>query len=111
MLWQAPLRVERSIGFRRKGVLVDDGESGRGDDVGDAENLADGLDESGLAGTHLSVEGEDAAGAYAVDELACGVRQAVGGGDGDGHRFFPVSVTMGMIISSIEMPPCWKVSR
>ena len=24
---------------------------------------------------------------------------------------FPVSVTMGIIISSIEMPPCWKVSR
>jgi hypothetical protein len=27
------------------------------------------------------------------------------------YRFFPVMVTMGIIISSSEMPPCWKVSR
>ena len=27
------------------------------------------------------------------------------------HLFFPFMVTSGMIISSIEMPPCWNVSR
>ena len=26
------------------------------------------------------------------------------------YRFFPVRVISGMSISSIEMPPCWKVS-
>ena len=27
------------------------------------------------------------------------------------YLFRPVSVTMGIIISSSEMPPCWNVSR
>ncbi len=32
------------------------------------------------------------------------------GAAGRSQRFFPVSVTTGMIISSIDMPPCWNVS-
>jgi hypothetical protein len=39
-------------------------------------------------------------------------RPSIEGGVGVGlHLFFGVNVIRGTIISSIEMPPCWKVSR
>ncbi len=42
-------------------VFVNDGEGGAVYDVVDSESLADGFDESGFAGPHLAVEGEDVA--------------------------------------------------
>lgn len=54
------------------GVFVDDGEGGRGDDVGGAEGFADGTDEGGLAGAHGAVEGEEAALAHVVHKSTGG---------------------------------------
>ena len=55
-------------------VLIDDGKGGGGDDVLDAECFAEGLDEGGLACSHLTVEGHDAvAGQHFADELVCGL--------------------------------------
>ncbi len=42
-------------------VLVDNGEGGAVDNILDTKSLADGLDEGGLAGSHLAVEGKDVA--------------------------------------------------
>jgi len=50
-------------------IFIHDGEGGRGDDILDAQLLADGFDEGGLAGSHLAVEGEDGVLAYLTDEL------------------------------------------
>ncbi len=53
-------------------IFVDDGEGGRGDDIFNPEFLADGFDERGLAGAHLSVERKHAAGAYLADKFTGG---------------------------------------
>lgn len=53
-------------------VFVDNGESRGGDDVGNAQLLANGFDESRLARPHFSIEGEDGIVTHFSDELAGG---------------------------------------
>ena len=62
--------VNQLAAFRT--VFVDDGESGRVDDVFHAEAFAYGFDERGFAGSHVAVEGEDRAFAHGGDEFPCG---------------------------------------
>ena len=50
-------------------VIIDNGKGGRGDNVIDAQLLAQRLDEGGLAGTHLAVEGKHVALTHLADEL------------------------------------------
>lgn len=58
-------------------VFVDNGESRGGDDVGNAQLLANGFDESRLARPHFSIEGEDGIVAHFSDELAGGFMNLV----------------------------------
>ena len=66
-------------------VFVDDGEGGAVYDVVDSESLADGFDESGFAGPHLAVEGEDVARWHGGDELSRGLADVVDAVDDDFH--------------------------
>ena len=54
-------------------VFVDNGEGRGGDDVGNAQFLANGFDESRLARPHFSIEGEDGIVTHFSDELAGGL--------------------------------------
>ena len=92
-------------------ILVDDGEGGAVDGVADTEGFAEGLDEGGLAGAHLAVEGYDTGrGADGAEELLGRVVEV--GQRGDVNRaHLGCRVMKGTIISSIEIPPCWKVPR
>ncbi len=118
------------------GIFVDDGKGGRCHSVFHSERFADGLDEGGLAGTHLAVEGENASVAHCLHELLCGSGKArsvfysylfhhthvpaIGLWSVSLqltlpkanclYRFFPRKVMRGTSISSRLMPPCWKVS-
>ena len=106
------------------GIFVDQWEGGGGDDILDAQFLADGFDEGGLAYPHVSVDGKDFGVAHGVEEVAGGLVDLVEAFEFKIHflhiafpflvfvyyRLRGVRVMRGTIISSIEMPPCWNVS-
>ena len=66
-------------------IFVDDGESGRGDDVFYAEFLAKGFDKSGFPGTHFAVKGEHFARSFVGNELPGGVFDVCEGMNDDLH--------------------------
>ena len=51
-------RLSGSVGWTGQLILVDDGEGGGVDDIGNAKLMAYGGDECGFSSSHLSVEGE-----------------------------------------------------
>ena len=53
----------------RIGILVDDGEGGRCDNILNTHCLADGFDERRLACSHSAIEGENAIFAHFIDEF------------------------------------------
>ena len=59
------------------GILIDQGESGRGDDILHPQLPADGLDERGLARAHLAIEGEHLGIAHLADEQPGGLLDLV----------------------------------
>ena len=72
-----PIEIEVIDGFSvGVGIFVDNGEGGRCHGVLHPEGFANGLDEGGLAGTHLAVEGENASVAHCLHELLCGSGKA-----------------------------------
>lgn len=58
-------------------ILVDDGKGGGSNDVGNAQFLANGFDESCFAGSHFSVKGKDGIVAHRCNELAGGFMNLV----------------------------------
>ena len=66
-------------------IFVDDGESGRGDDVFYAEFLAKGFDKGGFPGTHFAVKGEHFARSFVGNELPGGVFDVCEGMNDDLH--------------------------
>ena len=74
--------------------------------------FADGLDECRFSGAHLSVEGKDSAASclHIADKFS---RRLTDGAQVCYMKRFHLGciVMKGIIISSIEMPPCWNVFR
>ena len=54
-------------------VFIDDGESGRVDDILHAEAFAYGFGEGGFAGSHLAVHGKDGVVTHGRDEFPGGL--------------------------------------
>src|SRR5690606_15804402 len=129
-----PVQVEVIEG-RARGVLVDEGEGGRGHVLGvPSQPAREALDEVGLARAEVAVEGEHVAGAKVAGEALTegegllrrsgldreeGVERVIGGSVHRVINRLPTnrsahprgrSVATGSSISSMLTPPCWNVS-
>ena len=118
-----PVKIEMVHREAGSVVFVEDREGRAGDVPVRAEGAADAADEAGLPGAEVPEERDDVARLQEPAEpFASGdgllFRRRVDGEErlrrgesGMVRHPFGVSVATGRIISSIETPPCWKLSR